>query len=96
MNWLHKGLNTQSVVNQSFPIYKQLPKGASVEIVDKAFLGGPEPRIHNVMAEVMAERPDLKLTINTLMPADKPQVTSCDFRLTYYQDKVAVLTDLRK
>lgn len=72
VNWHISGDRIEKAVDDTLPILKSLPKNTHVTFVDEAFISHPEPRILNVMTELMAHRSDL--TIQRILYTDNTAI----------------------
>lgn len=81
LEWRQDGMRLESMARAGAALMKPLPRGAHLTIVDGAGVGTPEPRAHNVIAELMARRPDLRLEIvvpergSRTQPGSRPKPT---------------------
>jgi len=63
LDWLADGLRVQKMAAREAALIRTLPQGANVRIADEALIGGPETRVHNVIASLMAKRPDIRVEV---------------------------------
>ena len=87
------GEKIRTAVHEAAPLLKHLPRGSKVAVLDGEHLGSPEPRFHNVVAEVAAGRPDLHLRITWIDPVNGIPKKSRwgDYALVYYPDHEPML-----
>lgn len=57
--WFESGQKTRQAASEAARLMRRLPKESRVTIVDNAGLTNPEPRILQVIASYIAQRPDL-------------------------------------